>query len=154
VGGTVVAVLVCRLRELQEEPGTVLSTRSVAGGVGDGRSSAAATERVRARPGGGQRRSVRGQPGRGRRPTAPPAAADRRRQSRRDGGGRVDRRRRPAGRTATGTVLLAQPERDDRRPGEGHIRDGQIRGEDRVRDRLRSGAAATAADRRPQHHDR
>jgi len=70
------------------------------------------------------------------------------------GGGRAAGRRTGQTAAAAGTVLPAQPERSDRRPGEGHIRDGQDRGKDGgVRDRGRS-PAATSAGHWPQHHDR
>lgn len=142
-------MLVCRLCKLQEESRTVLPTPSVAG---VGRSSAATAERIRAWQSRSQGRPVRGQLGDGRccpRATATATAATGRQCGRRDRGARVDARHSRSGKTATGTVLLAQPERDDRGPGEGHIRDGEKnRGEDH------SAGATVAVDNRTEHHDR
>jgi len=75
-------------------------------------------------------------------------------QSQRGDGRAAGRRTGQTAAAAAGTVLPAQPERIDRRPGEGHIRDGQ--GGDKsggVRDHGRS-PAATTAGHWPQHHDR
>lgn len=157
-----VAVLIRRLRQLQKESGTVLSAPAV-----DGTAAATPAQRYRTRQGGHKRRPVRGEPGGcGRGGSAPPAAAapsatDGRQSPRRRPvvGRRGDRRSSSATARA---VLLAQPVRGERRPGEGHIRgDGQGRcdGEERrVRDGhrslLRRSPAAATTGRWPQHHDR
>lgn len=135
------AVLVRRLRQLQEEPRTVLPTPAVAGA---GRRKFAATakrDRPRRRQGGRKGRAVRGEPDGGRRPTASPSAIRRQQVGR----GRTRQR------TATGTVLSARPEPgNDRRPRQGHIRRRQNRGG--VRDGLP--AETVAVGHWPQHNDR
>lgn len=65
------AVFVRGLRELQEEPRTVLPTPTVAGA-----GWTASAQRDRTRQGGGQGRTVHGQPS-GRPATSPAAAAER-----------------------------------------------------------------------------
>lgn len=143
-------MFVRRLRQLQEEPGTVLPTPAVHGG----RSPARATRRRhRARQGGSQRRPVRGQL-RDQRP-APGAASGQRTAGRRAGSVAA------ATAAAEGAVLLAQSERNRRRPGKGHIRtDGQDLQRHDKGQRVRNGrcfrrpAGTTHAGHRPQHHDR
>lgn len=146
------AVLVCRLRQLQEEPRTVLPAPSVAGGRSS-TATATTAQRDRSRQGGRQRRSVRGERASVAAVVAATAPATVL-QSQRGDGRAAARRTGQTAAAAAGTVLPAQPERIDRRPGEGHIRDGQDGGKSGgVRDRGRSPATATAGHW-PQHDDR
>lgn len=125
-------MFVRRLRQLYEEPGTVLPAPTIVVARGR-RSFTATTKRYRPRwQGGRQRRSVRRQLGVGGDGGGPSTAASssatdcresqrgycRRRRTGRINGGAA---KAAAAATAKRTVLLAQPERRDRRPGEGHI---------------------------------